>query len=455
MRFYSITSKKLKTLLIFLLVTVLANVFQAQNHAISPYSRFGVGDFQPIQTPRNVAMGGVSVGLTSPLSITSRNPATLRNLDSLMVNFEVTMHSIMSRLQENVSINGVDTTLSARSNRASLGQISFAFPITNWLGAGFGLTPATNMNYNVSREFGQSDTVIGRRILNHQGNGGLNQVFFGVGIGTDRISVGANFNYQFGMFTRNTFLHFVDTFLVIPAPGGAGWINAATTTENLTEVSVGGFFVDLGLQFRQPLNDRFALGLGLTYRPRYNLNATRNFTLRSNPGIGAEHIDIIAADTLDGRIQMPDMFTVGLSLERLGRWVIAGEYSFVDFSNYREFGRPDPNLGLSQTFRMGMEFMGQPLHSNFMNRLSYRFGAHHGTSYVAFHNNAITQQGITLGFGMPIARRGFGGGFARLDVAVEFGRKGNLNDGQIQENYARIVVGLSAFERWFVRGRFD
>jgi len=452
MKFYSITSRNLKTLLTFLLVTVLAGSLQAQNHAISPYSRFGVGDFQPIQTPRNVAMGGVSVGLTSPLSITSRNPATLRNLDSLMVNFEVTLHSVMSRLQENVSINGTDTTLSARSNRSSLGQISFAFPITNWLGAGFGLTPATNMNYNVIREFGQSDTILGRGILNHQGSGGLNQVFFGVGVGTDWISVGANFNYQFGTFNRNSFMSLFNYLILgdtVQVP------ILTTTTENLTEVGVGGFFVDLGLQFRQPLGDRFALGLGVTYRPRSNLNATRYFVLRSNPGGDPNLIDIIASDTLDGTIRMPDMFTAGLSIERLGRWVIVGEYSFTDFGNYREFGRPDPNLGVSQTFRVGMEFMGQPLHNNFMNRLSYRFGAHHGTSYVAFHNNAITQQGVSVGFGMPLARRGFGGGFARLDVAVEFGRKGNLNDGQIQENYARIVVGLSAFERWFVRGRFD
>jgi len=243
MKFYSITSRKLKAPLIFLLVTVLTNVFQAQNHAISPYSRFGVGDLQPIQTPRNVAMGGLSVGLSSPLSITSRNPATFRNLDSLMVNFEVTMHSIMSRLQENQNINGEETTLSARSTRSSLGQISFAFPITNWLGAGFGLTPATNMNYNVSREFGRGDTILGTRVLNHQGNGGLNQVFFGVGIGTDRISVGANFNYQFGMFTRNTLMSLFN-YLILNDSVQVPMLTA--TTENLTEVSVGGFFIDLG-----------------------------------------------------------------------------------------------------------------------------------------------------------------------------------------------------------------
>jgi len=448
MKFYSITSRNLKTLLIFLFVTVLVNVFQAQNHAISPYSRFGVGDLQPIQTPRNVAMGGLSVGLTSPLSITSRNPATFRNLDSLMVNFEVTLHGIHSRLQENQQINGRDTTLSARSNRASLGQISFAFPITNWLGAGFGLTPATNMNYNVSREFGQNDTILGGGMLRHQGHGGLNQVFFGVGVGTDRISVGANFNYQFGLFTRNTFMTLF-SYLIL---GDTAFGVLTTTTENLTDVSVGGFFVDFGLQFRQPLNDRFQLGAGLTYRPRYSLNATREALLRSNAGVV---IDLIDSVSDDGVIRMPDMLTVGLSIERLGRWIAAAEYSFVDFSSYREFGRSDPNLSASHTFRAGMEFIGQPLHSNFMNRLSYRFGVHHGTSYVAFHNNAIIQQGITLGFGMPLARRGFGAGFARLDFAIEFGRKGSLNDGQIQENYGRIVIGLSAFERWFVRGRFD
>jgi hypothetical protein len=97
-----------------------------------------------------------------------------------------------------------------------------------------------------------------------------------------------------------------------------------------------------------------------------------------------------------------------------------------------------------------VELIGRHLDNNFMNRLSYRFGYHYGTNYVAFENSIRTQFGVSFGIGMPIRR-----GHSRLDLAVEFGRKGNINDGQIQENYGRIIVGISAFDRWFMRPRFD
>jgi len=446
MKFYSITSRNLKHLLTLLFTVFLTGIFQAQNHSISPYSRFGVGDIQPIQTPRNVAMGGLSVGLVSPLDLTVQNPASFMNLDSLMVNFEVTLQGIHSRLQQ--TING--ETASANTSRASLGQISFAFPITNWLRSGFGLTPGTNMSYRVSRQVEVEDTLVGRGIFNqlYEGDGGLNQIFFGIALGTDRIAVGANLSYQFGSFDRNAYMFFTDTFSLLPT----------TTTERLSEVNASGFFLDFGLQYRQPLSDRYQLGFGFTFRPRYSLNADRSLVLLStNRQFGI--IDTIPTEALaDGTLQMPEMLRAGLSLERLGRWVVAAEYSFVDFSNYREFGHRDPNLSASQMFRMGMEFKGRRFDNSFMNRLSYRFGFHHGTSYVAFHEQQLIQQGISFGFGIPIVARrgGFTTGFAKLDFAVEFGRKGNLNTpGQIQENYGRIVIGISAFDRWFMRGRFD
>ncbi|MCL2414723.1 MAG: hypothetical protein FWC94_05660 [Bacteroidales bacterium] len=442
MKFYSITSGNLKPLLTLLFSVFLTGIFQAQNQSISPYSRFGVGDLQPIQTPRHVAMGGLSIGLVSPLDLTTQNPASFINLDSLMVNFEVTMHAIHSRLQE--TVNG--ETTSANTNRASLGQVSFAFPITNWLRSGFGLTPGSNMSYNVRRDFGAGDTIIGERILNHTGDGGLSQLFLGIAVGTSRISVGANLNYQFGSFARNAYMFFLDTILLIP-----------TATERLSEVDASGFFVDLGLQFRQPLSDRYQFGLGFTYRPRYSLNASKDLlelsTVRQVGVVDTIHAEI----STKGTLRMPEMYRVGLSLERLGRWVIAAEYSLVDFRNYREFGRQDPNLSVSQMFRMGMEFKGRRFDNRFMNRMTYRFGFHHGTSYVAFQEQTLIQQGISFGFGVPITRRGgFTAGWAMLDVAVELGRKGNVNNpGQIQENYGRIVVGISAFDRWFIRGRFD
>jgi hypothetical protein len=97
-----------------------------------------------------------------------------------------------------------------------------------------------------------------------------------------------------------------------------------------------------------------------------------------------------------------------------------------------------------------MELKGRRLDNNFMNRLSYRFGYHYGKSHVDFHDSELTQFGLSLGFGMPVRRRE-----SRIDFAIEFGRKGNVNSGQIQNNYGRVIIGISAFDRWFMRPKFD
>ncbi|MDR0438273.1 MAG: outer membrane protein transport protein [Bacteroidales bacterium] len=386
--------------------------------------------------PRNVAMGGLSVGLTGTSNLSVKNPASYLNLDSLRVMFEVSLQATYSRLHEK-QLNS--ELISANTNSVSLGQISFAFPITSWLKSSFGLVPTSNMSYHVLREIPDPDSIpkIGKYELHHYGNGGFSQVFLGLAAGTSRVSVGANANYQFGSFTRTAELAFRDT--VLTAPSG-------TRQNNYIEAA--GFSWDLGLQYRHPLNNSYQLGFGFTYTPKSNLNASRNRQILS---VGNHIPDTISGgDTEKGTLQMPDRYAFGLSFERLNRWVIAAEYSAVNFKNYREFSERDPNLSNAYTFRAGMELKGRRLDNDFLNRLTYRVGYHYGTNYIIFDDREIKQFGVSFGVGVPIRRS-----FTRVDFAVEIGRKGRVDAGQIQENYGRIVIGLSAFDRWFMRPKFD
>jgi hypothetical protein len=379
-------------------------------------------------------MGGLSVGLVEISSLTSKNPASYMNLDSLMVNFQVSMLATYSKLQEKQQGQEV----SMNTNSASLGQISFAFPITSYLKSSFGLTPLSDMGYNVVRERDGGPNV-GRYILNNHGNGGLNQVFLGLATGTKQLSVGANFNYQFGTFSRYAETIFADSILLIPR-----------TTELHRYLDATGFFVDLGLQYKQPISNRYQLGFGFAFTPKYNLNASRSILeLSTIHGVGSVDTTF-SSDAEKGTLKMPDKYTFGLSFERLNRWVVGVEFTMVNFNNYAEFGYRDSDLSNAHTFRTGLEFKGRRLDNNLLNRMSYRFGYHYGTNYVAFHDSKLNQYGVSFGLGMPIRRS-----LSRIDLAVEFGRKGNMNNGQIQENYGRIVLGISAFDRWFVRGKFD
>jgi len=434
MKFYNIISNNLKQPLFLLFFVFFAINSQAQNVSNSPYSRFGVGDLQVIQTPRHMAMGGMSVGLVSVSDLSTKNPASYINLDSLAVTFDVSLQATFSRLQEKQLNSEI---ISANTNSASLGQISFAFPITSWLKPCVGLAPSSNMSYDVIREI-FTDPRLGNELHNYSGRGGFSQAFLGLAIGTSRISVGVNANYQFGSFVRSSELMFVDTVLRAPS-----------STLRSREFEAAGFHFDLGVQYRQPLRNNYQLGFGFTYTPKYSLNATRALQVFS---VFSQTFKdpIYIGDPEKGTIDMPDMYTIGLSFEKLNRWVIGAEYSAVNFKNYREFSQSDPDLSNAHTIRAGLELKGRRMDNDFFNRLSYRFGYHHGTNYVFFHDSEINQYGFTFGLGMPIRRS-----LSRVDFAVEIGRRGRLDAGQIQENYGRIVIGISAFDRWFIRGKFD
>lgn len=432
MKFCDITFKPLKKLLTLLFTALVAFSIQAQNASNSPYSRFGVGDLQSIQTPRNVAMGGISTGLTGLHNVSNRNPASYINLDSNAVIFELSFRTAFSELSEK-QIDG--NTLKTNTNNASLGQISLAFPITSWLKASFGLTPKSAMGYDVLNEGTTSDGLAYNR--RHQGQGGLNQGFFGLALGTSRVSVGANINYNFGSYERSTTYAFVrDSMIIYPS---------YTSYEKSLDAQ--GVSFDIGAQYRQPLPNNYQLGIGLTYSPGYSLNASRSEELLS---IFSNGLDTLLNQKETGTLKMPAQYSFGLSLEKLERWVIGAEYSLVDFSNYEEFSRRDASLIQAKTFRVGAELMGQRTSNNFMGAISYRIGYHTGTGYVSYHDAEIKQFGISVGLGIPIRRM-----LSRLDVAFEFGRRGSLDAGQIQENYGRITLGITAFERWFVRGKFE
>ncbi|MDR2906949.1 MAG: hypothetical protein LBU91_03035 [Bacteroidales bacterium] len=432
MKFCNIIFKRSKQIFIILFFTSITTCFYAQNASISPYSRFGIGELQTVQNPRNVAMGGLGVGLTEAKSISSTNPASYLNLDSLSVMFEVNFQGIYSQLSEKQA----DATVGARTNRASLGQIALTFPITSWLKSSFGLLPGSNMSYSVTREY--SVDTIGRYMLENSGNGGLNQVFLGLSAGTSRIAFGVNVNYNFGSFVRNSVWQYVDTILSNP-----------TSTHYLKSLDARGVSFDFGLQYRQPLSKNYQLGLGLSYTPKAKLKASKNNELYSvTTSSNTVPIDIKTIE--NGTLELPDRYTAGLSFEKLNRWVIGVEYTGLNYSNYREFSEADQNLSDAYTIRTGMELKGQHLDNQFMNRLSYRVGYHYGTNYVTFGNSEIKEFGVSFGIGMPIRRSN-----SRVDVGVEFGRKGRVANGQIQENYGRIVIGISAFDRWFIRGKFD
>ncbi|GHV72470.1 membrane protein [Bacteroidia bacterium] len=398
--------------------------------ALLPYSRFGIGELQTAATPRSASLGNTTLGLVGANETSSYNPASYINIDSLTVGFDLSMRLQLARLTEIVD----NKTYTSNSNHASVNTFNLCFPITSWVKSSFGLRPTSNVSYDVNRQI-QDSSSAGDYNVQHFGTGGLNDVYIGFALGYKFISVGANFNYHFGYFQRHASLTLYDTLYAYAMTSGI-----YKTTE------LQGFNVDYGMQLKFDMGKSYRLGFGFTYVPKYTLNADSKTEILATISSVA---DTVSRELLSGKVEMPSSLGVGVSFAHVDRWMIIGEYRFYQYSQYRDFGKADPFLKNAYTCHLGAEIKGNRYAGDIFSQMDYRVGFRYGKDYVAYQNNNLLESAITFGFGIPVRRS-----LSRIDIGVEIGRKGNTGNGQIQENYGLITIGLAAFETWFVRQKF-
>lgn len=81
--------------------------------------------------------------------------------------------------------------------------------------------------------------------------------------------------------------------------------------------------------------------------------------------------------------------------------------------------------------------------------MTYRIGARFEKTGLVLNNQPIEDFGITFGLGLPV------GGISKINIGVELGQLGTLDDGLIKENYANIMLGFSLSDIWFIKRKYD
>jgi hypothetical protein len=159
---------------ILIFAVLISGGFLAQNNTFSPYSRYGLGEFNQNTFAHNLGMGGAHIALkpdsTMPVFINNGNPAAyaLIKLTSLEVGGTF-VRSIFSN--NNSEVKKFTTNFSY----GALG-----FPIRKNGGACFGIMPFSNVGYSLQNNV--SENVIGQVTYKYNGAGGLNKAFLGYGI---------------------------------------------------------------------------------------------------------------------------------------------------------------------------------------------------------------------------------------------------------------------------------
>jgi hypothetical protein len=465
------------------LLTIQLNA-KAQVATSSPYSRYGIGDITGKGLSQAFALGGSTIALqndTTPmLFINSGNPASYSNIRlttaELGVNF--------SRLQ----LQSASTQKSI--NNASVGYIALAFPFKKWWGASAGLTPYSSVGYNVSEH--QTITNVGDVDFSYQGNGGINQVYFGNGIkpfyGLPKLFMNSEKYHRLKEAKKDSIINRIlkrkralqSLSLGINASylfGGIGHeqhsifpLNAlAYNTYTSSTTRVGDIYLDYGGQYAytidslngRDLKDNVQLLVGATYAAQSNINAKTDslsytYTLDA---LGNKHYKdtITNSEGTKGEITFPLSFGFGLGFKKGDRWLITSDFAVQNWSSMAIFNQPQ---GLKNSMRVsvGAQLVPNSKASgkgSFFKRVNYRIGARYLQTSMVVKETQLVENAISFGLGLPVGRNFLLQNFSMINIGVEIGQRGTTANGLIKEQYVKALLGFTINDKWFVKPKYD
>lgn len=412
--------------LLIMIVFATLQPLQAQNRINMPYSMYGVGEIRFNHFYQNKGMGGISQGFRSNMHVNDVNPASYTAVDSTSFVFDATMVSHFYRQETDVVRQDADYI--------SLGNISFAFPVTRWWAVGAGLKPYSLMGYNI-RDVEQFDDDLSVTYL-YTGSGGLSQLFIGTAINPiGNLSLGMNASYLFGKLNREAT---VSSF--------AAGIHQTSKVET---DHARGWVLGFGMQYEFLFSENRNLIVGATYGHQDDIKLNTTEVLRRRiPGIGI-YDTIHQTEHINDKLTLPMYYGIGVYGRINQNWSAGLDYQW---HNWEDFNLPHRSANFNDSYRVAAGVEYRPTvetFSRFFHRMSYSAGIRYGQSYVQQGDDPLGEFGISFGLFIPV-RRAFSG----LNVGFEYSQRGTLDNHPMKENFYRLNIGINVYERWFIRRRF-
>ena len=410
----------------------------AQADVDSPYSLFGVGQVRDkSMNVRLKGMGGVANAMFAGGMINGENPASYAKIDSLAFLFDAGFYFKTATFST--------SSLSEKSNNASFDYVSMAFGLTSWWKMALGVQPYSTSGYTML--VSKVDPEVGSTVTRFKGKGGLNQAFWGNAFKIGKhFALGANAYYVFGNTKTETSLYFPDSIYYIG-------------TRRSLDVMVRSFMFDYGMLFNTNLSKDLCLSLGLTYTQKIKLKGEQTLFIRSfeeDMDTEVEYIiDTVYSSSGSTKITMPQGIGFGVALQNGENWALGADFNWMQWSKFAREGANDV-LQDAWSVSAGAEFT--PKHttiSGYFSRVTYRLGGFYEHGFINLEGNdgvshSINKVGVTVGMSLPLPRT-----LSKVNMALEVGQYGTREGGLIQEQYAKLSVGVSVFERWFMKRKYN
>jgi hypothetical protein len=398
----------------------------AQNNTSSPYSYYGLGELSQPVNGISSAMGGTGMAFRNSNSIDIYNPAALANLDSLKFIFNVGLVSKTTNLNQKGKSDLVHDN--------NFSQLSFGFRVSPRVATAVSLTPYTNVGYDIStrEKVTGSDYDYIQRTLT--GSGGLNKLTLANGVSIlENLSLGVNTNFLFG---NNT----TDEIVVLQ---GSSYVYSSQQ-----QLISQGIYFDFGLQYTGELNREWDVTVGAKFQPELGVRSKRKlYVTNYQSSVG----DTIYKNTLDrGSFDVPMSYGFGLGFTKNKQLWIGADYLHERWSETEIF-KESNQLKDRNRFSVGMNYNANDGYATkFLKKLSYRFGTFYDTGYIKVESERINTKGVSFGLGLPMAK-----GKGMLNISFEFGQMGTTDNDNIREDFGRVTIEMSLFERWFIKRKYQ
>lgn len=396
----------------------------AQEGTASPYSFYGIGDVRFKGTVENRLMGGISM-LSDSIHINLQNPASFAGL-------KLTTFTVAGTFK---TYDFVTYNDKEKAQRTTLDYLAVAVPIGKKFGASFGLIPYSSVGYKVSNT---STNNLGiQQVKTNVASGGLNKVYVALGYKvTKDLSVGADFNFNFGTIESESYL--------LP--------NVELGILQLNNSELNGLNLNLGAMYQKKITAKLDVYSSFVYSPESNLRVSNSVTTSSISSSGASF------QTEDERIskrdiKLPSKISFGLGIGQTRKWLIGAEITSVESSKSSNLF-PTYTLGTfenSMRYSLGGYFLpNYNSFTNYFNKVTYRGGFRYENTGLVISNESIKEQAFSLGFGFPL-----GGTFSNLNIGAELGKRGTAKANLVQENFFNVMISLSVNDLWFVKRKYD
>jgi hypothetical protein len=285
----------------------------------SPFSRYGLGnEVFNNQNAASQGMGGFTTAYTSSMngnygqSVNFSNPASYGSI--YLTTFDLGLNINSYTLKRTNPIGR------EKSNYMSPNYLAIGVPINKAkkIGMAFGLRPLSQINYSVN-EISHLATTGDSILNNYKGDGGLNQIFLGIGKSWKHISFGFNTGVNFGrknIETRKSFLYNIDS---------THYYQSLSSTNTIYS----GLFLNTGIQGEFAIKTiahkipsektEYSISFGATYNLDQKLYGKQDI-LRSTgvyTSTSDSPLDTVSSQAnLGGNIKVPGVYSIGIALHK-------------------------------------------------------------------------------------------------------------------------------------------